>query len=1234
MQIVDAIASQIESRSGPACKFKVYEVERMEYIIVHGLRIKVSMVLYEVPVATETPSSANSTSSTSTSASSTSTISTSTSTTSTSTTSSVDGSGGYDDADYDDADYDEGDYSEIDYGKADDGDDDYGESDTTDSVCNSLLRERHTTEAYIRPVPEQAGIDSDAIFIYEPWKHVRLLFDEPDWCSEGQSDEEHLCRATTTTTTTASTTTTTTTTTTATGTTTTSTTSTTTTTIVGDPVRTQYNLGAVSCSDYCRLALNDEAAVGSTCRAAACGPVSTDALLNCLEESASIPSMTPTSGSDSSLPQPVCTLASNTTVNDTVTCTSCTTVDYAEHSQALFVRRNPNSTVTCWCDPPPSYSSDDEQSNPGAADTPVLCTETEPCTIELDTKSWGSTWRKENIMGITAGWDPVNPFYTKECESCLMDANEARCRNGPYVLSGVNLSEFRTYLLKVGFDGSRRETLLDDPLDIKFSIDWLATAGHGKTGPGGFSINSTNGGIPDGNPLQAGYYSASIRASIRSKINSQHISFSEFAVKSFAFRVEGKPPFRVLNHTRSSPECDILKRQERRDAFSSCNESVAFENEQQDYCDHRIINICCYAGSSGFIAPITLTDVENQFGSAVTYALEGNPPGFMIDSSTGRVGVTPRDDVLRTDEQNKSFVVEVIASDEAGSKALVESFQVTVSKRPPVPYKRDSGPIVGGSLGSIILVLVCTVVAYRYHAYKLKMAVHDFKTTMSNMLSEGQLDEDQAGDQYVPREIKRSSVTLVKELGKGAFGAVWNGLLNENGMPERSVAVKTVLDAEKTPEGAEDLLQEAVVMAQVGMHRNVVAMIGVVTSGEPLLLVLELCTRGSLLDVLREWLLKDEPLSVAVKLQWCVDIANGMAHLHSSSFIHRDLAARNVLIDQHNVGKVADFGLSRGGHTSDGGNDPEEEQYYKSENCRFPIRWSAPESFETHRFTFSSDVWSFGIVMYECYRNGAKPYRGMKNKEVIREVPAGYKLKRPKGASKEVYRIMQRCWDMIPTNRPSFQALASLLKPHADLPPVANAASESEDDVEGPEAGGGGGPIYEPDDGYEVPVAGEEDSGPVYEPDDSDGSEAPVTGYEVEEGNASSGTQRFVAETSFATALNPAYDLARPSEAVATVASAMRTFDEEPIARGFSDDPFAAIAARAFPVVTNINHVLTSKNVAKDLHQRRSLVTPAARTAVRTTGVIYVGPAGGTDRPLLSLSDSFDGPQSRQTSDV
>ena len=170
----------------------------------------------------------------------------------------------------------------------------------------------------------------------------------------------------------------------------------------------------------------------------------------------------------------------------------------------------------------------------------------------------------------------------------------------------------------------------------------------------------------------------------------------------------------------------------------------------------------------------------------------------------------------------------------------------------------------------------------------------DFEAELVRLKSDGKLESYRTA---VPREIDRRCVTMVTELGSGSFGAVWKGVLDESsdgGPPSYLVAIKTSKEAEGT--AADELKSEAVLMAQVPPHRNLVGLVGAVTSGTPLLLVLSYCEHGSLLKVLRAARECATPVP-ARPLQWCLEIARGMLHLVEHHFVHRDLAARNVLLD-------------------------------------------------------------------------------------------------------------------------------------------------------------------------------------------------------------------------------------------------------------------------------------------------------------------------------------------------
>jgi hypothetical protein len=232
----------------------------------------------------------------------------------------------------------------------------------------------------------------------------------------------------------------------------------------------------------------------------------------------------------------------------------------------------------------------------------------------------------------------------------------------------------------------------------------------------------------------------------------------------------------------------------------------------------------------------------------------------------------------------------------------------------------SSGGAIGASLGSIIGLLLLAFGVMKYLHYRQSMKPVDFKAEFEKMIASGAFSSLHVHDSKTPREIPRKCVTKSEKVGEGAFGEVFKAVLDEShhgGVPGYLVACKSVMDP--SGDGAADLVQEAAVMAQVDSHINLVSLIGVVTSGTPLLLVIALCEHGSLKSQLEKRALGEGKLAapqggLPAKLDAdiAVDIARGMHHLVEASLVHRDLAARNVLLDSALNAKVADFGTVLG----------------------------------------------------------------------------------------------------------------------------------------------------------------------------------------------------------------------------------------------------------------------------------------------------------------------------------
>lgn len=285
-------------------------------------------------------------------------------------------------------------------------------------------------------------------------------------------------------------------------------------------------------------------------------------------------------------------------------------------------------------------------------------------------------------------------------------------------------------------------------------------------------------------------------------------------------------------------------------------------------------------------------------------------------------------------------------------------------------------------------------------------------------------------------EFSRDKLRLQTVLGQGNFGQVWKAEADDLSGHEgstRLVAVKTVKEGASLRE-KEDLLRELGIMQELGAHPNVVTLLGCCTEKEPYLLIMEYVMYGKLLAFLREHRTRAHyfnfsDLSSALTSRdltffaYCV--ARGMEYLVTKGIIHRDLAARNILVDHTKLCKIADFGMSR--NVRDTG------QIYEQRPNRgaLPIRWMAPESLHLSLFTHKSDVWSFGILLWEIITLGSTPYNKMGAREVMRQVREGYRLEKPKHCRSEFYKIVTKCWHSDPAKRPSFtdlkQDIASLL---------------------------------------------------------------------------------------------------------------------------------------------------------------------------------------------------------------
>ncbi|XP_070808499.1 fibroblast growth factor receptor 1 isoform X1 [Pituophis catenifer annectens] len=297
-------------------------------------------------------------------------------------------------------------------------------------------------------------------------------------------------------------------------------------------------------------------------------------------------------------------------------------------------------------------------------------------------------------------------------------------------------------------------------------------------------------------------------------------------------------------------------------------------------------------------------------------------------------------------------------------------------------------------------------------------------TPMLTGVSEYELPED-------PRwELPRDRLILGKPLGEGCFGQVVlaEAIGLDKDKPNRvtKVAVK-MLKSDATEKDLSDLISEMEMMKMIGKHKNIINLLGACTQDGPLYVIVEYASKGNLREYLQarrppgmEYCynpthVPEEQLSFKDLVSCAYQVARGMEYLASKKCIHRDLAARNVLVTEDIVMKIADFGLARDIHHID--------YYKKTTNGRLPVKWMAPEALFDRIYTHQSDVWSFGVLLWEIFTLGGSPYPGVPVEELFKLLKEGHRMDKPSNCTNELYMMMRDCWHAVPSQRPTFKQL-------------------------------------------------------------------------------------------------------------------------------------------------------------------------------------------------------------------
>eukprot|EP00035_Acanthoeca_spectabilis_P015655 m.314236 g.314236 ORF g.314236 m.314236 type:complete len:1719 (-) comp16409_c0_seq16:107-5263(-) len=275
----------------------------------------------------------------------------------------------------------------------------------------------------------------------------------------------------------------------------------------------------------------------------------------------------------------------------------------------------------------------------------------------------------------------------------------------------------------------------------------------------------------------------------------------------------------------------------------------------------------------------------------------------------------------------------------------------------------------------------------------------------------------------LPAELDRQRITRLNVLGEGHFGEVFKGIYAQKNSLRLTVAVKSLKMSDTLVR--DSLLREAALMALCD-HQNLVQLLGIVTvpRNMPPLLVIEFCEHGTVLDVIRDPEAAD--LDTHLRLSFCHDVASGLHYLGSRRIVHRDVAARNVLLDSVYACKVSDFGMSA---AVSGNSDGDYASNYVKLTGELPIRWSAIEVLKENKYSRASDVWSFGIFVYEVMSLGAVPYEDFSNlADLTEKIKNGYQMACPDQCPLAVHeQVMVPCWNPDPSKRPGFSSLTQTL---------------------------------------------------------------------------------------------------------------------------------------------------------------------------------------------------------------
>nr|XP_030717497.1 ephrin type-B receptor 3 isoform X1 [Globicephala melas] len=454
--------------------------------------------------------------------------------------------------------------------------------------------------------------------------------------------------------------------------------------------------------------------------------------------------------------------------------------------------------------------------------------------------------------------------------------------------------------------------------------------------------------------------------------------------------------------------------------------------------------------SSGSSLTLSWAPPERPNGVILDYEMKYFEKSEGIASTVTSQKNSVQLDGLRPDAR---YVVQVRARTVAGygQYSHPAEFETTSERGSGAQQLQEQLPLIVGSatagLVFVVAVVVIAVVCLRKQRHR---SDSEYTEKLQQYIAPGMKvyidpftyeDPNEAVREFA-KEIDVSCVKIEEVIGAGEFGEVCRGRLKQPGRREVFVAIKT-LKVGYTERQRRDFLSEASIMGQFD-HPNIIRLEGVVTKSRPVMILTEFMENCALDSFLR---LNDGQFTVIQLVGMLRGIAAGMKYLSEMNYVHRDLAARNILVNSNLVCKVSDFGLSR--FLED---DPSDPTYTSSlgvcpphQGGKIPIRWTAPEAIAYRKFTSASDVWSYGIVMWEVMSYGERPYWDMSNQDVINAVEQDYRLPPPMDCPTALHQLMLDCWVRDRNLRPKFSQIVNtldkLIRNAASLKVIASAQS-------------------------------------------------------------------------------------------------------------------------------------------------------------------------------------------------